>query len=135
MKKIIRRFIFTNLILFCLVWFMPNVTFGYPVWANFQWSIFYNFIPTILFASLIFTILHSIVKPILKLFAFPFNFLTFGLLYFFIDVLIFWLLIYFVPTLQITPLSAFGYDFNYLTSFLITVTAFNIAQNIIFAIF
>lgn len=114
---------------------MPNVSFGYPVGANFQWSVFYQYIPTILFASLIFTILHSIVKPILKLFAFPFNLLTFGLLYFFIDVFIFWLLVYFVPTLQITALSAFGYNFNYFTSFLITVVVFNFVQNIIFAIF
>lgn len=135
MKKFIRRFVFTNLILFLLVWFMPNVSFGYPVGSNFQWSIFYDYIPTLLFTSLIFTILHSIVKPVLKLLAFPFNLLTFGLLYFFIDAFIFWLLVYLVPTLQIIPLSAFGYNFNYLTSFLITVFVFNFVQNIIFAIF
>ncbi len=121
--------------MFAVDWFMPNVSFGYPVGSQFSWQIFLNFIPTLLLASLVFTLLHSIVRPILKILAFPFNLLTFGFLYFLIDVFLLWLLIFFVPSLQITPLNVFGFHFNYLMSFLITAFIFNFIQNLVFAIF
>ena len=67
--------------------------------------------PKILFlAALIFTLLHIFVTPILRLLLLPITLATFGLLSWFVDVILLYLLMLAIPQIVINPWSFDGFQ-------------------------
>lgn len=90
MKHVLRVFLFN---VFAL-WLTSQLTPGFVMPAGWQ---------MMLFAGLILSLLMLIVKPILKILFIPINILTFGLLSWFINVIIIYLLTVFVPEIRVIP--------------------------------
>ena len=59
-----------------------------------------NFWPTAVFAAFIFGVLNITIRPVLKMFAFPINFITLGFVGLLINVFTFWL-INFLPGVEV----------------------------------
>lgn len=89
MKHLIRLFLFNVFALWLTSQFIPALV------TPQGWQ-------TILFAGFVLSILMLVVTPILKILFIPINILTFGLLSWFINVIVIYLLTLFVPEIQIT---------------------------------
>lgn len=88
MKHLIRVFLFS---VFAL-WLTSEILPGVRMSGSWQ---------TILFAGFILCLLQLIVAPILKILFIPINILTFGLLSWFVNVIVIYLLTLFVPEIQV----------------------------------
>ena len=64
------------------------------------------FWPTAVIAGLVFYIVNSVIKPILKILTLPINILTLGLFSLFINAFVFWLVGYFVNGFDVTTVVA-----------------------------
>ena len=95
MKHLVRVFLFS---VFAL-WLTSQVLPGVAIMGAWQ---------TILFAGFILALLMLIVAPILKILFIPINILTFGLLSWFVHVIVIYLLTLFVPEIQISPWTFSG---------------------------
>lgn len=89
MKSLIRVFVINVLAIFTTVQMLPGLT----IKPNFL---------SLLFVSLVFTILNSFVKPLLKILFFPITLLTLGFFSWVINIGIFYLLLFFVPQIQVS---------------------------------
>jgi putative membrane protein len=89
MKHLIRVFLFN---VFAL-WLTSQLIPGFVIPGGWQ---------TTLFAGLILSLLMLIVTPLLKILFIPINILTFGLLSWFINVIIIYLLTVFVPEIHVS---------------------------------
>ncbi len=67
---------------------------------------------SLLFAAVVFEILFSVVRPILKLLFLPINIVTLGLFSALINIFLLWLVTYIVPGFVIGNLSIFGLELN-----------------------
>ena len=98
MKHLVRIFLFN---VFAL-WLVSQLIPGFIIPGGWQ---------TTLFAGIILSLLMLIVAPILKILFIPINILTFGLLSWFINVIILYLLTVFVPEIQVNPWTFRGASF------------------------
>ncbi len=98
MKHLVRVFLFN---VFAL-WLVSQLIPGFVIPGGWQ---------TTLFAGLILSLLMLIVAPLLKILFIPINILTFGLLSWFINVIIIYLLTFFVPEIQVNPWTFHGASF------------------------
>ncbi|MBP7768598.1 phage holin family protein [Candidatus Woesebacteria bacterium] len=94
----LRPIIRTAIILFLLAWFLPTVSF-------------YNWI-TLVVASLVVTILFSLIKPILKILLLPINIITLGMFSSVLNTLLLYLAIFIVPGFSIEPMIVLGIPLN-----------------------
>ncbi len=90
MKHVIRVFLFNVFALWLSSQILPTITAPGGV-------------SVILFAGLVLSILMLVVHPLLKILFIPINILTFGLLSWFINVIVIYLLTVFVPELHVNP--------------------------------
>ena len=97
MKHLIRVFLFN---VFAL-WLTSQILPGIIIAGSWQ---------TILFAGLILAFLMLIVAPILKILFIPINILTFGLLAWFVNVIVIYLLTLVVPEIQINSWTFAGWS-------------------------
>lgn len=88
MRRLIRSFAFSVVAL----WFTTQLVPTLVIIGNWQ---------TLVAAGLVLTLLNLIISPILKILFIPINFITFGLLSWFVNVIILYLLTLFVPQVQI----------------------------------
>ena len=79
MKNWITRWIANIIALFIVTQFVPGIHFDYQ-----------HHLPSLLIAVVALAFANSVVRPIIMFFAWPINCLTFGLLGFVINVLLFW---------------------------------------------
>lgn len=86
------------LTLFLLAWVLPTISFS-------NWL-------TLIIASIVMTILYSLIRPILKIFFLPINIITLGLFSAVLNTLLLYLAIYLVPGFEITAMKIFGVHFN-----------------------
>ena len=93
-------------------WLLSGVTFGGSAW-------------TVIWAALVFGILNTILKPILKLITAPLALITLGLAWFFVSMFMLWL-----TTLIISGFSIHGF-WNYVWATII-IWALNIVVDAIF---
>jgi putative membrane protein len=94
----LRPFIRTALALFTLSWFLPTVSFS-------DWI-------ALIFASIILTLLYSLIRPLLKIILLPINFVTLGMASALVNVGLLWLATYLVPGFYIEPMLIFGIYIN-----------------------
>jgi putative membrane protein len=103
-----RPLVRTALVLALLAWFFPSISFS-------------NWI-TLAIASIVVTILFSLIRPILKLVFLPINVVTMGFFSTVINVVLLWLATYLVPGFTIEPTIFFGVALNsFFTLLLISV--------------
>ena len=95
MKHLVRVFLFSVFALWLTSEVMPGIT------ITGSWQ-------TILFAGFILSLLLLIVAPILKILFIPINLLTFGLLSWFVNVIVIYLLTLVVPEIQVIPWNFAG---------------------------
>jgi len=91
-----RPFIRTAITLFALSFLLPTVNFS-------DWV-------TLVLASVILTLLYSVVRPILKILTLPINIVTLGLFSSVINAVLLWLTTYLVPGFEITNTVIFGVE-------------------------
>ena len=99
MKHLIRTFLFN---VFAL-WFASQLFPAIVTPGGWQ---------AMLFAGCILSLLMLIISPILKILFIPINILTFGLLSWFVNVIVIYLLTLFVPEIQINPWTFPGLTFS-----------------------
>lgn len=88
MKYLLRVFLFNSFSL----WLVSQILPALSIAGNWQ---------ALLFAGLILSLLMLLVAPILKILFLPINILTFGLLSWLINVIVLYLLTFFVPTVSV----------------------------------
>jgi len=94
----LRPLLRTAVILLILAWFFPTISFA-------NWL-------TLAVASIVLTILFSLIRPILKLVFLPVNVVTLGLFSVVLNVILLWLTTYLVPGFVIEPTIFFGLPLN-----------------------
>lgn len=94
----IRSLVRTVLVLAILAWFFPSISFA-------NWL-------TLIIASLVVTVLFSLIRPILKIIFLPVNIVTLGFFSVILNVLLLWLATYLVPGFIIQPTIIFGIALN-----------------------
>jgi len=92
----LRPFIRTAITLFALSFLLPTVNFS-------DWV-------TLIIASLVLTLLYSVVRPILKILTLPINIVTLGLFSSVINAGLLWLTTYLVPGFEITNTVIMGVE-------------------------
>lgn len=92
MKKLLRTFLFS---LFAL-WFVPQVMGGFQLEGDGQ---------TYLAGAAVLAFIYIFIKPLLKLFFLPINFLSLGLLSWLVNVAVLYLLTMIVPQVRIAAWS------------------------------
>lgn len=90
----LRSILITGFTLGVLAWALPTVGF--------------TSVTTLIIASLVLTILYSLVRPILKLLFLPINIITLGLFSGIINIFLLWLATYLVPGFHIQEMVIFG---------------------------
>ncbi|MBP7842482.1 phage holin family protein [Candidatus Woesebacteria bacterium] len=90
----LRAILITAFSLGILSWALPTVGFSSLV--------------TLIIASIVITILYSLVRPVLKLLFLPINIITLGLFSGFINIFLLWLATYLVPGFHIQEMIVFG---------------------------
>lgn len=113
--KILRVILKTGLTLFILAWFLPTVSY-------LNWT-------TLIFASLVLTILQQIVRPILKILFLPISIVTFGLFSVVLNVALLWLATYLVPGLRIENITLLGIELNQFFSLLLVSSLLGFLQS------
>ena len=128
MKHLIRVFLFNVFALWITSQILPSLV------APGGWQI-------MLFAGFILSLLMIFIAPILKILFIPINILTFGLLSWFINVIVIYLLTVFVPEIQITAWDFAGASwagfvvppvhFSYLLALIVTSLFLSTITNIL----
>lgn len=90
----LRPFVRTAIVLFVLSFILPTVNFA-------DWV-------ALLVASVVLTLMFSVVKPILKLLTLPINIVTLGLFSSVISAVLLWLTTYLVPGFEIANTTLLG---------------------------
>lgn len=131
MKKRLRSALFASLSFLILSYIYPGFSFESS--------------ETIIYATAVFAFFYLFVRPILKLLSLPFNLLTFGLFSLVVNVLIIFVISYFIPGFDIISfafeeLSIFGLslpmmDISTLFSAILASTALSLISSIVFWIF
>ncbi len=93
-----RPIIRTALVLLLLAWLLPTVNI-------LNWV-------TLLIASIVITILFSLIRPLLNILLLPINIVTLGFFSTVINTLLLYAALYLVPGFTITPMVIFGIYFN-----------------------
>lgn len=112
-----RPLIRTGLVLGLLAWFFPSISFS-------NWV-------TLAIASLVITILFSLISPILKIIFLPINVVTMGFASIVINILLLWLATYLVPGFTIEPTIFFGIALNEFFTLLLVSTLITFFQGIV----
>lgn len=113
----IRALIATLITLFCLAFLLPTVSYS-------------NWI-TLLIASIILTVINSLLKPILKLFTLPLNLVTFGFFGVILNVSLLWLMTYLVPGFVIQSMVILGIPLNQFFSLLLVSFLISLVYRVI----
>jgi putative membrane protein len=100
-----RPIIRTALVLILLAWLLPTVNI-------------YNWV-TLLIASIVITILFSLVKPVLSILLLPINIVTMGFFSTILNTLLLYTATYLVPGFRIEAMELFGVYFNQFFSIMI----------------
>ena len=98
MKYLVRVLLFNIFGLWLISQILPTLKIT-PGWA------------TLILAGVIFSLLMTLVKPILRILFIPINLLTFGLASWFINVILLYLLTIFVPAVVVVPWTFPGVSF------------------------
>ena len=98
-------------------------------------------ITTLLYASVIWVVLNRVAKPIIKLLLLPINLITLGLFSWLVSVITLFMLVYFIPQVNITPYQFPGLSYqgfiippmyiNILLSYLVVSILLNSIQSAI----
>jgi len=115
MKYLVRVFLFNSFSL----WFVSQIVPALQI--NGSWQV-------LLFAGFVFSLLMLLVAPILRILFIPINILTFGLLSWFINVIVLFLLTFFVPDVVVTAWTFPGVSF---AGFVIPEIAFSYIVSLI----
>lgn len=94
----IKSILTTGITLAILTWILPAVGFS-------------SFV-TLIIASVVLTILYTLVRPVLKILFLPVNIITLGLFSGIINIFLLWLSTYLVPGFHIQNLVIYGTQFN-----------------------
>jgi len=92
----LKPFVRTAITLFALSFLLPTVNFS-------DWL-------TLVLASLVLTLLYSVVRPILKILTLPINIITLGLFSSVINASLLWLTTYLVPGFEIADTAIMGFE-------------------------
>lgn len=106
-------------------------TFALAILGYFIPTISFTNIVTLLIASLVITLLNSVVKPVLKLLFLPVNIITFGFFSWVINISLLWLATYLVPGFSIEPMIIFGVALNQFFSLLVVSAAISFLSGLI----
>lgn len=90
MKTLLRSFFYNLFALYAASFLVP----GFRIERDVKF---------LLFAALIFTLLNFFLKPLIKVLFFPINFVTLGLFAWVVNVLILYILVFFVPQIKLVP--------------------------------
>lgn len=94
----LRPVVRTAIVLLLLAWLLPTVNVS-------NWL-------TLLIASVVVTILFSIIKPVLNILLLPVNIITLGLFSAVLNTALLYLAMYIVPGFTIVPMEVFGIVLN-----------------------
>lgn len=100
MKRVLRSFLFSVIALFGTAQIIEGFSFG-------------NDPTTLIVAAVVFGVVNSFLKPILKLITLPFNLMTFGLFSFLVNAALLYLTIQIVPGLSITAFHFPGLEIKF----------------------
>ncbi|MEA2056299.1 MAG: phage holin family protein [Patescibacteria group bacterium] len=103
--KIFRSILITAITLAFLAWLLPTVS--------------YLNLFTLILASLVFTLLQKIIKPVLKILFLPINIVTLGLFSVVLNVFLLWLVTFMVPGLQIQVMKIGGVGLGQFGSYML----------------
>lgn len=115
--KVIRSLLITAITIAVLAWALPTVSFM-------DWT-------TLLFASIVLTLLQTIAKPVLKILFLPINIVTLGLFSLVINVFLLWLATYLVPGFEIQPMLLFDIALGEFGSLLFVSFVISFIQNLL----
>lgn len=115
--KLLKPLIVTFITIFLLAWLLPTVSY-------LDWT-------TLLFASIVLTLLQRIIRPILNLLFLPVNIVTLGLFSVVINVLLLWLATYLVPGFEIQQMVLAGVELNQFFSLLVVSIILGFMQGIV----
>jgi putative membrane protein len=107
----------TALVLLLLAWLLPTV--GILDWV------------TLLIASVVITILFSLIRPLLNLLLLPINIVTLGFFSTIINTLLLYTALYLVPGFTITPMIIFGMYLNQFFSIMLISFAIGCLMSIV----
>lgn len=93
-----KSILITGITLAILTWILPAVGFS-------------SFV-TLIIASVVLTILYTLVRPVLKVLFLPVNIITLGLFSGIINIFLLWLSTYLVPGFHIQNIVIYGTQFN-----------------------
>jgi len=113
----IRAILITGITLGVLAWAVPTVGF--------------SSLTTLIIASIVLTILYSIVRPILKLLFLPINVITLGLFSGIINIFLLWLGTYLVPGFHIQEMVLFGTHLSQFWSLVVVSMGIGIIHSVI----
>lgn len=86
---------------------------------------------SLVLAAVVFELLFSVVKPILKLLFLPINIVTLGLFSALLNIFLLWLVTYLVPGFHISDLVLFGVQLNQFWSLVATAFVISIMQSFV----
>ncbi len=113
----LRALLRTAVTLALLAWIFPTVSIA-------SWT-------TLLFASIVLSLLFAVVAPILKLLFLPVTIVTLGLFAALINVFLLWLVTYLVPGFAIEPMILFGVRLGELMSLVVIAVSIGFLQSLI----
>lgn len=99
MKRILRLFFISLLAL----WLTTKVVAGFSYTGGFQ---------TLILATAAFTLINLFIRPILRLFFLPLNFLTLGLFSWVVNVAILYILVLIIPQIKISAFDFPGFSWE-----------------------
>lgn len=114
--KLLKPIVRTAIVLAMLT-LLPHVTF--------------TSIISLLLAAVVFELLFSVIKPILKLLFLPINIVTLGLFSAFLNLFLLWLVTYLVPGFHIGDLVLFGVQLNQFWSLVATAFVISMMQSFV----
>lgn len=114
--KLLKPIVRTSIVL-ALLTLLPHVTASSIV--------------SLLLAAVVFEILFSVVKPILKLLFLPINIVTLGLFSALLNIFLLWLVTFLVPGFHIGDLVLFGIQLNQFWSLVATAFVISIMQSFV----
>ncbi len=115
--KFIRSILITAITIAILAWALPSVSFM-------DWT-------TLLFASIVLTLLQTVAKPVLKILFLPINVVTLGLFALVINVFLLWLATFLVPGFNIQPMILFNIALGEFGSLLFISFIISFIQNLL----
>lgn len=104
-----------------LAFVLPTVSFA-------SWT-------TLIIASVVFTILFNLIRPILKVLLFPINLVTLGLASALLNIVLLWLVTYLVPGFHISEMTFLGIHLNYFWTLAFVSTLIGFTGSIIKKLF